>query len=58
MRLCVCVCVVAENLALRGEYRVDLDSEVNVQVETVYKYQLCKFQVRFNTVDDHTKKCR
>ncbi|XP_036965857.1 N-myc-interactor [Acanthopagrus latus] len=35
---------VAENLALRGEYRVDLDSEVNVQVETVYKYQLCKFQ--------------
>ncbi|XP_070771343.1 N-myc-interactor [Enoplosus armatus] len=35
---------VAESLALRGRYRVDLDSEVNVQVEPVYKYQLCKFQ--------------
>lgn len=35
---------VTESLALRGKYRVDLDSEVNVQVETIYKYQLCKFQ--------------
>ncbi|XP_075937174.1 N-myc-interactor [Anarhichas minor] len=35
---------VAEGLALSGRYRVDLDSEVNVQVGHVYKYQLCKFQ--------------
>ncbi|XP_044073644.1 N-myc-interactor [Siniperca chuatsi] len=35
---------VAESLALRGRYRVDLDSEVNVQVGPIYKYQLRKFQ--------------
>ncbi|KAL6101070.1 nmi [Pungitius sinensis] len=35
---------VAESLALRGKYRVDLDSEVTVQVGPIYKYQLCKFQ--------------
>ncbi|KAK9538145.1 hypothetical protein VZT92_005698 [Zoarces viviparus] len=35
---------VAEGLALSGRYRVDLDSEVNVLVGPVYKYQLCKFQ--------------
>jgi len=45
----VCVCVVAESLALRGRYLVDLDSEVNVQVGPIYKHQLCKFQVRSRT---------
>lgn len=35
---------VAESLALRGRYRVDLDSEVDVQVGTIFKYQLHKFQ--------------
>lgn len=35
---------VAESLALRGRYRVDLDSEVNVQVGPIYKYELRKFQ--------------
>ncbi|XP_054470939.1 N-myc-interactor isoform X2 [Anoplopoma fimbria] len=35
---------VAESLALRERYRVDLDSEVNVQVGPIYSYQLCKFQ--------------
>ncbi|CAB1421862.1 unnamed protein product [Pleuronectes platessa] len=35
---------VAEVLALRGKYLVDLDSEVNAQVGPVYKHQLCKFQ--------------
>ncbi|XP_071340791.1 N-myc-interactor isoform X2 [Trachinotus anak] len=35
---------VAESLALRGRYRVDLDSEVNVQVGPIYKHQLRKFQ--------------
>ncbi|XP_056280483.1 N-myc-interactor-like [Pseudoliparis swirei] len=35
---------VAESLALRGRYLVDLDSEVNVQVGPIYKHQLCKFQ--------------
>nr|XP_046260294.1 N-myc-interactor isoform X2 [Scatophagus argus] len=35
---------VAENLALRGGYHVDLGSEVHVQVGSVYKYHLRKFQ--------------
>ncbi|XP_042283270.1 N-myc-interactor isoform X2 [Thunnus maccoyii] len=35
---------VAESLALRGRYCVDLDSEVNVQVGPIYKYELRKFQ--------------
>ncbi|XP_040913614.1 N-myc-interactor [Toxotes jaculatrix] len=35
---------VAESLALRGRYRVDLDSEVYVQVGPIYKHQLRKFQ--------------
>ncbi|XP_049450830.1 N-myc-interactor [Epinephelus fuscoguttatus] len=35
---------VAERLALRGSYHVDLDSEVNVQVGPIYKYELRKFQ--------------
>ncbi|XP_035030744.1 N-myc-interactor [Hippoglossus stenolepis] len=35
---------VAEVLALRGKYLVDLDSEVNVQVGPVYKQELRKFQ--------------
>uniref|UniRef100_A0A667Y0J3 NID domain-containing protein n=1 Tax=Myripristis murdjan TaxID=586833 RepID=A0A667Y0J3_9TELE len=35
---------VAENLAVRGKYLVDLDSEVNVKVGPVYSYQLQKFQ--------------
>ncbi|XP_034550549.1 N-myc-interactor [Notolabrus celidotus] len=35
---------VADSLALKGEYFVDLDSEVKVQVEPVDKYQLRKFQ--------------
>ncbi|GAA6219742.1 N-myc-interactor-like [Lates japonicus] len=35
---------VAESLALRGKYRVELDAEVNVQVGPVYKHQLRKFQ--------------
>ncbi|XP_076603073.1 N-myc-interactor isoform X2 [Chaetodon auriga] len=35
---------VAESLALRGRYSVDLNSEVNVQVGPIYKYQLNKFQ--------------
>ncbi|XP_056287540.1 N-myc-interactor-like [Pseudoliparis swirei] len=35
---------VAESLALRGRYLVDLDSEVNAQVGPIYKHQLCKFQ--------------
>ncbi|KAI4805938.1 hypothetical protein KUCAC02_010531, partial [Chaenocephalus aceratus] len=29
---------------LRGWYRLDLDSEVNVQVGPVYSYQLLRFQ--------------
>lgn len=41
-------CVVAESLALRGRYCVDLNSEVNVQVGPIYKCQLRKFQVRYN----------
>ncbi|KAF7643389.1 hypothetical protein LDENG_00240530 [Lucifuga dentata] len=35
---------VAEGLAMTGSYRVDLDSEVNVQVGPVYTYQLRMFQ--------------
>ncbi|XP_026150926.1 N-myc-interactor [Mastacembelus armatus] len=35
---------VAESLALQGRYCVNLDSEVNVQVGFIYKYQLRKFQ--------------
>ncbi|XP_029315544.1 N-myc-interactor isoform X2 [Cottoperca gobio] len=35
---------VAESLALKARYRVDLDSEVNVQVGPIYQYQLHKFQ--------------
>uniref|UniRef100_UPI0037E7B00C N-myc-interactor n=1 Tax=Semicossyphus pulcher TaxID=241346 RepID=UPI0037E7B00C len=35
---------VAHSLALRREYRVGLDSEANVQVGHVYKYELRKFQ--------------
>ncbi|XP_062288402.1 N-myc-interactor isoform X1 [Scomber scombrus] len=35
---------VAESLALRERYCVDLDSEVNVQVGPIYQYQLRKFQ--------------
>ncbi|XP_041806380.1 N-myc-interactor [Chelmon rostratus] len=35
---------VAESLALRGRYCVDLNSEVNVQVGPIYKCQLRKFQ--------------
>ncbi|XP_034417274.1 N-myc-interactor [Cyclopterus lumpus] len=35
---------VAESLSLKGRYHVDLDSEVNVQVGSIYKHQLCKFQ--------------
>ncbi|XP_022609628.1 N-myc-interactor-like [Seriola dumerili] len=35
---------VAESLALRGRYRVDLDSDVSVQVGPIYKYKLRKFQ--------------
>ncbi|XP_008295054.1 N-myc-interactor [Stegastes partitus] len=35
---------VVQSLALRGRYLVDLDTEVNVQVGPVYKYQLRKFQ--------------
>ncbi|XP_068581310.1 N-myc-interactor [Cebidichthys violaceus] len=35
---------VAESLALTGSYRVDLDSEVNVQVGPIHKYELCKYQ--------------
>lgn len=35
---------VADSLVLNGDYHVDLDSEVKVQVEPVYKYNLQKFQ--------------
>lgn len=49
MLKCVCVCVVAGNLALRGKHHVDLDSAVNVQVGPIYKYELRKFQVMYNT---------
>ncbi|KAK5921450.1 hypothetical protein CgunFtcFv8_025155 [Champsocephalus gunnari] len=35
---------VADGLALRGWYRLDLDSEVDVQVRPVYSYQLLRFQ--------------
>lgn len=35
---------VAESLALRGRYRVDLENEVNVEVGPIYKYHLRKFQ--------------
>uniref|UniRef100_A0A3Q1EHC9 N-myc and STAT interactor n=1 Tax=Acanthochromis polyacanthus TaxID=80966 RepID=A0A3Q1EHC9_9TELE len=35
---------VAQSLTLRGRYRVDLDTEVNVQVGPVYDYHLRKFQ--------------
>ncbi|XP_074551215.1 N-myc-interactor [Halichoeres trimaculatus] len=35
---------VADSLVLKGDYLVDLDSEVKVQVEPVYKYELQKFQ--------------
>lgn len=35
---------VADSLVLKGDYLVDLDSEVKVKVEPVYKYELQKFQ--------------
>ncbi|XP_029980501.1 N-myc-interactor [Sphaeramia orbicularis] len=35
---------VAEGLALKGRYEVDLDTAVTVQVTPLYKYQLRKFQ--------------
>ncbi|XP_019955204.1 N-myc-interactor [Paralichthys olivaceus] len=35
---------VAEVLALRGNYPVDLDSEIDMEVEPVYQHQLHKFQ--------------
>lgn len=35
---------VAEGLALKGRYEVDLDSAATVQVTPLYKYQLRKFQ--------------
>ncbi|XP_068428738.1 N-myc-interactor [Clinocottus analis] len=35
---------VAESLALKGRYHVDLESEVNVQVGPTFNHQLCKFQ--------------
>ncbi|KAL3056813.1 hypothetical protein OYC64_019316 [Pagothenia borchgrevinki] len=35
---------VADGLVLRGSYRLDLDSEVNVQVGPVYSHQLLRFQ--------------
>lgn len=35
---------VADSLVLKGEYLVDLDSEVKVKVDPVYKYELQKFQ--------------
>lgn len=35
---------VAQSLALRGRYHVDLDTQVNVKVGPVYNYQLRKYQ--------------
>ncbi|KAM6978384.1 N-myc-interactor [Tautogolabrus adspersus] len=35
---------VADSLVLKGEYLVDLDSEIKVQVGPVYEYKLSKFQ--------------
>ncbi|KAK5861618.1 hypothetical protein PBY51_023000 [Eleginops maclovinus] len=35
---------IADGLALRGTYRLDVDSEVNVQVGPVYSHQLRRFQ--------------
>ncbi|XP_040004228.1 N-myc-interactor isoform X2 [Xiphias gladius] len=35
---------VAESLALRGRYLVDLDTEVNMQVGPIYKHELRMFQ--------------
>nr|XP_020462298.1 N-myc-interactor [Monopterus albus] len=40
---------VAQSLGQQGRYRVDLDSEVNVQVGPIYKYQLRKFQTYCGT---------
>ncbi|XP_056145885.1 N-myc-interactor [Lampris incognitus] len=40
---------VAENLALMGKYPVDLDKKVAIQVDPVYSFQLCKFQVFCST---------
>lgn len=47
LHLCVCVCVVAENLALIRKYLVDVESKVNVKVGPVYEHHLRKFQVEF-----------
>lgn len=41
------MCVVSEDLALRGTYLVDLESEVNAEVGPVYEHHLHKFQVLF-----------
>ena len=38
--------LVAERLALKRKYIVDMDREVNVKVDLVYNYKLKKFQVR------------
>jgi len=46
MLKCVCVFVVAENLAMRERYTIHLDSEVDVKVGPAFNYQLNKFQVR------------
>ncbi|KAJ3592377.1 hypothetical protein NHX12_007504 [Muraenolepis orangiensis] len=35
---------VADSLALIGEYRVDLDPQVNIKVEPVFQYHLKRFQ--------------
>ncbi|KAJ3591550.1 hypothetical protein NHX12_006683 [Muraenolepis orangiensis] len=35
---------VADSLALIGEYRVDLDPQVNIKVEPVFQYNLKRFQ--------------
>lgn len=39
------MCVVSEDLALRGTYLMDLESEVDAEVGPVYKHHLHKFQV-------------
>lgn len=47
LSVCVCVFIVSETLALKGSYRVDLESGVDVEVAPNYKEQLDGFQVLF-----------
>lgn len=48
--MCLCIGVVAGKLAMKGMYKINLKSEVKVEVGPAYEYKLEKFQVRHNTL--------